>query len=331
MPFSRDSQRPYTFRDYDPKWVEEFQTLRDFLSSVFIGGRIEHVGSTSIKGMSAKPIIDVLILVPKMQPYEKEIVQMHAKGFDYARDYIAPRTLNFYQLNAEGGKLNNVHVCEEGSAKAKQFLDIRDYLRAHPDKAQLYAEEKHKNFLAHKDDYIGYRESKKEFLDEIEKEAYAWTATLSITLQPKKYTLALYMLLSAMLMLGGIMMIQDGDVLGWGVAGFFGIGILFFMVSMLPSASYLRLSSEGFEVCSLFRAHLTRWRDVDSFTYGKLHRRAVVMFNYSKYHKESEVLKKVARSLASTEGMLPDTYGKKAEELAALMNEWRERCVKNQA
>lgn len=176
MPFQRNSQRPYTFREYNPQWVEEFQKLHAFLSTVFIDAHIEHVGSTSIVGMSAKPIIDVLVLVPEMLSFEKEIAQMFEKGFDYARDYIAPRTLNFYQLDERGGKRNNIHVCEVGSTKAKQFLDIRDYLRTHPDKARLYAEEKHKNFLAHQNDYISYRESKDAFLKELEHAAYAWKA-----------------------------------------------------------------------------------------------------------------------------------------------------------
>lgn len=179
MPFSRNSQRPYTFRAYDPQWIEKFAQLKNFLSSVFVDAQIEHVGSTSIVGMSAKPIVDVLVLIPEMQKFEKEIARMQENGFEYARDYIAPRTLNFYQLDEHGGKLNNVHVCEIGSTKAKQFLDIRDYLRAHPDKAKLYAEKKYKNFLAHQNDYIGYREAKDAFLKELEKEAYAWKEKIS--------------------------------------------------------------------------------------------------------------------------------------------------------
>tara|TARA_Y100000294_G_scaffold140028_1_gene133668 strand:+ start:45 stop:509 length:465 start_codon:yes stop_codon:yes gene_type:complete len=120
----------------------------------------------------------------------------------------------------------------------------------------------------------------------------------------------------------GTFMILDEETMGWFVSIFSGLGVVVFIIQLLPNASYLMLTSEGFEVKSLFRGNFTKWEDVTGFAAGRISSNKTVVFNYRKTHQKYKVGKQIARGLAGVEGALPDTYGMKAKDLAALMNEW---------
>jgi len=175
----KNIKRKYSFSEYDPNWKTKFSFLRDFLMGVFVDKavRIEHVGSTSIEGMKAKPLIDVLVTVKKMEPFEEQKDRMIKAGYEWGENYIAPNSLLFFNLNPDGEKLNNIHICEESSPKARQFILMRDYLRTHPEKAREYSDLKQKNAELYPNDYPAYRRAKDSFLQQLEKEAYEWAET----------------------------------------------------------------------------------------------------------------------------------------------------------
>lgn len=120
-------------------------------------------------------------------------------------------------------------------------------------------------------------------------------------------------------------MIGDGDRLGWLEIFFFGSGFIVFCVSMLPGSAYLKLDSNSFTFCSLFRPHTLRWDEVEAFGVTTIALRKMVAFNFSELHGGHRRMRKISSVLSGYEAALPDTYGRKAEELAALMNEWRMR------
>ncbi len=95
-------------------------------------------------------------------------------GYEWGENYIEPNTLIFFKLGPDGEKLENIHVCEEDSAKVRQFIVTRDYLRNHPGRAKEYSELKEKNVLLYPDDYPAYRAAKDPFLKQLEKDAYEW-------------------------------------------------------------------------------------------------------------------------------------------------------------
>ena len=99
---------------------------------------------------------------------------MQSLGYLYGKEYIAPRSLIFFKMTNEEQKLENIHVCEKGSSKAKQFLIMRDFFRVFPEKAKEYSELKRKNFEQFPDDYPAYRSAKAPFLEKTEQEAYDW-------------------------------------------------------------------------------------------------------------------------------------------------------------
>jgi len=174
----KNIKRKYSFSEYDPNWKKQFISLKSFLLSVF-GNKalfIEHVGSTSVEGMKAKPLVDVLVVVEKMEAFEKQKVEMSKVGYEWGENYIAPNTLIFFKLGADGEKLENIHICEKGSAKEHQFIVMRDYLRTHSQKVKEYSDLKQKNFSLYPNDYPAYRAAKASFLEQLEREAHEWKA-----------------------------------------------------------------------------------------------------------------------------------------------------------
>lgn len=172
----KNIKRKYFLEEYNTDWKIQFSSIRNLLTNVF-GDKltaIEHVGSTSIEGMKAKPLIDILVTVEKIEPFQEQKELMIKSGYEWGENYIGPNTLIFFKLGPDGEKLVNIHMCEKGSEKIPKFVVIRDYLRTHPEKAKEYSDLKEKNFLLHPNNYPAYREAKAPFLKQMEEEAYEW-------------------------------------------------------------------------------------------------------------------------------------------------------------
>lgn len=172
----KNIKRKYFLSEYNPNWVNQFDEIRKSLVVVFGNKalKIEHVGSTSIPGMKAKPLIDILVIVEKVDDLEEEKNKMVNAGYEWGADYIATNTLIFFKMGLSGEKLENIHVCEEGAPKARQFLVMRDFFIAFPEKAKQYSDIKTESFDKFPDDYPAYRKAKAPFLEQMEQEAYRW-------------------------------------------------------------------------------------------------------------------------------------------------------------
>ena len=131
----------------------------------------------------------------------------------------------------------------------------------------------------------------------------------------------LLLLCSLAFVAGGVLMIRDGALLGWLVAGFFGLCAVVFATMLLPSSSYLDLDAEGFTVCSLYRRHRTAWRHVDHFRAGGVMGNAMVMYCFVEGYVPQATLRRFNRELAGGDAGLPDSYGMGVEGLASLMND----------
>ncbi len=175
-------KRPYSLSDYDFAWTEQFKKISGQLKEIF-GSEviaIEHVGSTSVPGMKAKPVIDVLVVVENIRTGLQKESSMTALGYKYEENYIAPNTVMFYKEGLDKSKIENIHVCENGSPKHKQFVVMRDYLISHPLEAKKYEDLKTQLSQEFPGDYIAYREGKQVFLEEMEKRAYEWESEGSV-------------------------------------------------------------------------------------------------------------------------------------------------------
>ncbi len=142
-------------------------------------------------------------------------------------------------------------------------------------------------------------------------------------LKPKKLKTLGLLLISILFVTAGFFIKDNKPFIAWSSILFFGLGIIVFLIQLLPNSSYLKLTSKGFEIRNLYKSHFTSWSDIESFTTGIIGTNKMVMFNYSKEHNKHSSGKKVARNLSGSEGGLPNTYGMKAEDLAKLLNDWK--------
>jgi hypothetical protein len=146
-------------------------------------------------------------------------------------------------------------------------------------------------------------------------------------LHPSKLRMILFAMLSVVFVAGGICGINSGDTAtGWCVTLFFGLCGIVCILNILPNASHLRLTKEGFEVKSLYRARTYSWSDVHDFRVYEVENKKMVGFDLSDSHPTGATTRKVSSALTGVEDGLPDTYGMKAEALARLMDEWKSRA-----
>jgi hypothetical protein len=143
-------------------------------------------------------------------------------------------------------------------------------------------------------------------------------------LRPNRFKTFGWLALCAGFTAGGAWMIFSGEPMGWLPALFFGLCVVVFVVTLLPNSAYLRVSQDGFTVCSLFRAQSYRWSDVGPFTVGRIGPNRMVVFNFSGRYRAQPRARKAAAALTGYEGALPDSYGMSLEELASLLNGYRQ-------
>jgi GrpB-like predicted nucleotidyltransferase (UPF0157 family) len=167
--------------DYDPTWSIQFEAWRDRLVPVLGANlvRIEHVGSTSVPGLAAKPIVDIQLSMANVQDESTYVPAIEALG-------VALRSRDsdhrYFRPAGDLKRVVQIHVCQAGSPWERTHVLFRDYLRSHPEAAQSYADLKRASAGRYPEDRIAYNESKTDFiLDQIER-AEEWAAQTSWTL-----------------------------------------------------------------------------------------------------------------------------------------------------
>lgn len=125
---------------YDPGWADRFEEERVRLEAALLGLalRIDHHGSTSVPGLSAKPIIDIQVSVARLHPMDGYRLALQGLGYRHVPhpdDAFCP----FFHRPEGPPHSHHVHVVESGSAEERRTLAFRDYLREHADVADEYA------------------------------------------------------------------------------------------------------------------------------------------------------------------------------------------------
>jgi hypothetical protein len=148
-----------------------------------------------------------------------------------------------------------------------------------------------------------------------------------VTLYRSRKKWLLLLAISTALAFGGALMIRDGPAQGWFVLVFFAAGALISAVMLLPGASALVLDHDGFEINSLFRRSRTRWQDTSGFVADHVPRAPQRFVLYDDARISTWRSSKIAVALAGHNGMLPDTFGLSADDLAWLMAGWRQGAL----
>ena len=157
---------------YDSRWPEVFEQERLHLLSCLPSDlirRIEHFGSTAIPGISAKPIVDILVEVVSLDETRQKVVPiLESQGYDYFwrplwGDHTPPYYAWFIKRGKNGQRTHHIHMVEAGFELWDRLL-FRDYLIEHPEVAREYKELKEKLSKFHHNDRVGYTTAKTKFI-----------------------------------------------------------------------------------------------------------------------------------------------------------------------
>ena len=158
-------------REHDRAWTamfeEERACLQEALGPMVIG--IEHVGSTAVPGLAAKPIIDLAVGVSSLGAARAGAIEpLRALGYTYLPEYESwlPDEL-FFRKGIPGPWTHHVHMMEPSNPRWRDLLLFRDYLRANPAIAEAYASLKKALALVFEDDIAGFRQAKAPFVQAV--------------------------------------------------------------------------------------------------------------------------------------------------------------------
>lgn len=166
---------------YNEDWPAMFAEL-GFMMRSALGGtavRIDHIGSTSVPGLDAKPILDVQISVSSFEPFGSIREPLEAIGFLYRADN--PDLTKRYFRERPGQPRIHIHVRREGSWSQQFALLFRDYLRVHPDAREQYAELKRRLAKRYGADRQGYVDAKGPFIWTVMQQASDWSQAVGWT------------------------------------------------------------------------------------------------------------------------------------------------------
>ena len=173
-----DSASPIIVVPYAPQWPVRFTQLATQLRQALgdVAVRIDHIGSTAVPGLAAKPIIDIQISVRAFEPLGAFRLPLERLGYVWRADN--PDRSRRYFREPRGTPRTHVHVRKWGSWSEQFALLFRDYVRAHPGVAARYAELKQDLVERYRDDRHGYTEAKNPFIWATMVEASEWSQTV---------------------------------------------------------------------------------------------------------------------------------------------------------
>ena len=126
---------------HSEEWKKEYEKTKDEIEKV-LGDNIidiQHVGSTSIKGICAKPILDVAVIIKTLEA--NHIESMKSLGYDFCGSRNEANTYFLFVLRGKNEiLLRHIHFYIKGEKEFYQLVGFRDYLNMHPDCAKKYAE-----------------------------------------------------------------------------------------------------------------------------------------------------------------------------------------------
>lgn len=159
---------PIEIVDYDPQWPVQFAEIAGCVRAAFADGplvAVEHVGSTAVIGLAAKPIIDLNVVVPSREDISDAIARLATL------DYVHQGNLGISGREAFRSPFNtpahHLYLCAADNAEHRRQVMFRDFLRANRDAAESYSILKWTLAVRHKADRRAYSEAKTEFVEAI--------------------------------------------------------------------------------------------------------------------------------------------------------------------
>jgi GrpB-like predicted nucleotidyltransferase (UPF0157 family) len=169
--------------EYDPEWpaIFEAEVLRILKVTGDTVTEVEHVGSTSVPGLGAKPIIDIMAAVPQIDDAKAIVEPLGELGYRYLPEYeeLIPER-RFFRRGIDS-PTHHLHVVERTTDFWIDHLLFRDYLRAHPETAKEYEAIKRNLAASIGDDRAAFTVAKTSFIEPVVARAKAWRREDSTT------------------------------------------------------------------------------------------------------------------------------------------------------
>ena len=172
---SPGAQKQIVISAYDPAWPRMFESFREVYRVAFreLAIAIEHVGSTSVPGLAAKPIIDIDVVIPSRDDLPTVIERLALLGYRHEGDMGVPSREAFGPDGDEAprdgsGRMwpaHHLYVCASGSIELERHLRFRDRLRSDPALASEYGALKRRLAGVYRGDRDAYTEAKTDFIE----------------------------------------------------------------------------------------------------------------------------------------------------------------------
>ena len=154
---------------YDPSWPRDFDAIRWELADALgdLAAAIEHVGSTSVPGLAAKPIIDIDVVISGYHVFDAVVEKLAAIGYAHEGNLGIPQREAFCYEGKDHLRKHHLYVCPADSQELHRHIAFRDHLRNHPDAVKEYSEAKIAAALRYPNDIDGYIRSKSPCIEAI--------------------------------------------------------------------------------------------------------------------------------------------------------------------
>ena len=160
--------------EYDPTWPQTFAALSEVILKVLgpLALQIEHVGSTSVPGLAAKPRIDMDTVIPSWDELPQVIEKLATLGYDHRGNLGIPEREAFLRSDSsiprDGSNrewmAHNLYVCAQDSRELTRHTTLRDYLRQNPDARDAYGQLKRELAQKHPHNIDDYLDGKSAFI-----------------------------------------------------------------------------------------------------------------------------------------------------------------------
>jgi GrpB-like predicted nucleotidyltransferase (UPF0157 family) len=167
---------PVEIVPYDPSWPAKFEEEAALLRRLapWLVGPIQHIGSTAVPGLAAKPVIDIMGGVAALEASRPAIAVAADLGYCYWP--YQPDREHWFCKPSAAYRTHHLHLVPLGSVLWIRTIAFRDYLRRHPATAQDYAALKQRLARDHHFDREAYTEAKRPFIDRITDTALRWSS-----------------------------------------------------------------------------------------------------------------------------------------------------------
>lgn len=165
---TEEKSAPIIIEPYDASWPFQFESEKKILElilSSWITGPIEHVGSTAVPGLAAKPVIDIMVAIASLNASRPAISAATAVGYIYW-PYKAD-VMHWFCKPSDAHRTHHLHLVPYGSSLWHSRLGFRDALRTDQKLAEEYAQLKFRLAIKYREDREAYTEAKSAFVHQV--------------------------------------------------------------------------------------------------------------------------------------------------------------------